>query len=173
MDYRESGMLSSEVNKKVNAIFVDIIDEFSLCLNPGTGTMNRGKLDVVSSKKNMDYDDFLREIKRYTRMYMQQENESSLQQSVQLFPRAFRNAKRIKKNIEIIKLQKIILKKYFNEESDENISKKLIEFKNAIHRCIKDHDDEFIDCLIDRFADGMRFGLLQDLKKLANLMNER
>lgn len=171
MDYKESGMSTAEVDEKINAIFVDIVDEFSTCLDSGTGIANCGKKRVISLEKGIDYNGFLGEIKRYTKMYMCQENESSLVQSVRLLPQSFYNAKRIKKNLEIIKLQKIILKKYFNEESDENISKKVIEFKNAIHQCIKDHDDEYIDFLIDRFAYGMRFGLLQDLKKLANLMN--
>ena len=129
---------------------------------------------IVQQKNNLiSYEQFYNIIYRRVLEYIPAENENPLLKAIMMLPRAIKNVRRIKQNNEIIKLQQEILDKYFYCAGDENIKTKLLELENEIDTLIAKNELEILDLVLSRFDERMRSGVLEDLKRLSQLLDKR
>lgn len=158
-----------KVNYRLNDMFVKIIQDIPNSeLNPRSNT-----LTLPQKNRLMSYDQFYKRIYMIVLDYIPSENENPLFKAIKMLPRAIKNTRRIKQNIEIIKFQQEILDKYFYTQCDDNIKEKLSELKNAVNQLIDNDDFEILDDVLSRFDERMRSGLLSDLIHLSQLLEQR
>jgi hypothetical protein len=101
------------------------------------------------------------------------DGENLLMKAIKMFPRAIKNAQRIKLNNEIIAFQNEILNKYFYNSGDNNVKEKLLELEENINQLIEDDEMEILEPVLSNFNERMRSGLLADLEKLSDMIDKR
>lgn len=173
MDYENYNNTPLDIDKKINEIFVRIIDDLPRGEDGNALVSSKEYLFATNNNQIVNYAEFYRLI-HIVVTYIPKKDEHPFIKAIGLLPRGIRNLKRIKVNMEIITLQNKILDDYFrNLKSDHNIKNKSIELKEQIIKLEKENQKEFIDEILYSFEDRMRNGMLKDLEKLSRLMKGR
>lgn len=168
MGYNKS-FIKLKVYSKLNNTFIGIIRDIpSPDLKQGNNT-----LFVQQKSGLMSYEQFYNIIYRIVSEYVPAENENPLFKAIMMFPKAMKNARRIKQNNEIIKVQRDILERYFYTLGNDNIKIKLSELEKEIDLLICENEFEILDLVLARFDERMRSGLLADLEHLSQLLEKR
>lgn len=162
-------LVKMKVNRRISDTFIGIIEDLP------TSEFNPRKNALIVQNKNtlITYEQFYNYIYRIVLEYVPRDGENPLMKAIKMFPRAIKNAQRIKQNNEIITFQNEILKKYFYIPGDNNVKEKLLELEENINQLIEDDEMEILDPVLSNFNERMRSGLLADLEKLSDMMDKR
>lgn len=162
-------LIKMKVNHRVNDTFVRIIDDLP------KQEINPCKQALAVQNKNtlITYEQFYNYIYRIVLEYVPSDGENPLMKAIKMFPRAIKNARRIKLNNEIISFQNEILDKYFYILGNNNVKEKLLELEENINQLIEDGEMDILENVLSNFNERMRSGLLADLKKLSIMMDKQ
>ena len=162
-------LIKMKVNHRVNDTFVRIIDDLP------KQEINPCKQALAVQNKNtlITYEQFYNYIYRIVLEYVPSDGENQLMKAIKMFPRAIKNARRIKLNNEIISFQNEILDKYFYILGNNNVKEKLLELEENINQLIEDGEMDILENVLSNFNERMRSGLLADLKKLSIMMDKQ
>ena len=102
-------LVKMKVNRRLNDTFVGIIEDLPI------SEFNSTKNALVVQNKNslITYEQFYNYVYRIVLEYVPRDGENPLVKAIKMFPRAIKNAQRIKQNNDIIAFQNEILEKYF------------------------------------------------------------
>ena len=163
------GLIKLAVRNRLNDTFVRIIQDI-----PAAELKTQNNALLVKQNGNlMTYDQFYSMLYLRVLEYIPGEKENPLFKVIKMLPKTIENIYRIKQNNEIINFQKTILDEYFYTPGDKNIKEKLSELENAIDQLIDNGELETLDDVLSRFDERMRSGLLADLERLSQLLNQR
>ena len=162
-------LVKMKVNRRLNDTFVGIIEDLPI------SEFNSTKNALVVQNKNslITYEQFYNYVYRIVLEYVPRNGENPLVKAIKMFPRAIKNAQRIKQNNDIIAFQNEILEKYFYSSGDENIKEKLIELEMNINQLVEEGELEILESVLSNFDDRMRSGLLSDLRQLSAMLDKR
>lgn len=162
-------LVKMKVNRRLNDTFVGIIEDLPI------SEFNSTKNALVVQNKNslITYEQFYNYVYRIVLEYVPRDGENPLVKAIKMFPRAIKNAQRIKQNNDIIAFQNEILEKYFYSSGDENIKEKLLELEMNINQLVEEGELEILESVLSNFDDRMRSGLLSDLRQLSAMLDKR
>lgn len=162
-------LIKMKVNHRINDTFVRIIEDLP------KQEINPCKQALAVQNKNtlITYEQFYNYIYRIVLEYVPSDGENPLMKAIKMFPRAIKNARRIKLNNEIISFQNEIMDKYFYIPGNNNVKEKLLELEENINQLIEDEEMDILENVLSNFNERMRSGLLADLKKLSIMMDKR
>lgn len=162
-------LVKMKVNRRLNDTFVGIIEDLPI------SEFNSTKNALVVQNKNslITYEQFYNYVYRIVLEYVPRNGENPLVKAIKMFPRAIKNAQRIKQNNDIIAFQNEILEKYFYSSGDENIKEKLLELEMNINQLVEEGELEILESVLSNFDDRMRSGLLSDLRQLSAMLDKR
>lgn len=162
-------LVKMKVNRRLNDTFVGIIEDLPI------SEFNSTKNALVVQNKNslITYEQFYNYVYRIVLEYVPRDGENPLVKAIKMFPRAIKNAQRIKQNNDIIAFQNEILEKYFYSSGDENIKEKLLELEMNINQLVEEGELEILESVLSNFDDRMRSGLLSDLRQLSAVLDKR
>lgn len=162
-------LIKMKVNHRINDTFVRIIEDLP------KQEINPCKQALAVQNKNtlITYEQFYNYIYRIVLEYVPSDGENPLIKAIKMFPRAIKNARRIKLNNEIISFQNEIMDKYFYIPGNNNVKEKLLELEENINQLIEDEEMDILENVLSNFNERMRSGLLADLKKLSIMMDKR
>lgn len=163
----------SEINRRVNEVFVKILDDLPKDEKGNAFVSGKQYLAATDGNQIVNYAKFYEQLYSMIFMYIPKEGENPIVKLIFVVPRIYKNIKRIKAADKIIAFQNEILDKYFRKPTGDNIKNKILELKETINAYDIIDDKDLFDQIIYNFEDRMRKGIMKDLIKLSKLKEER